>query len=424
MADRVERMRMWWALAALTGIGIVTAAGAVTRSDLAGEDMQQIYGQYAPRGDCKAGPVITIDRSGFSYDVAGKTTHSGKFEYAASFWGNSYDGISLAFFPFVRSDDDFGATTLVVNADEVPGKITVSNDGPPPISTVQRALAKASPFMRCGGAPRLKATAPAPPPLPPVPLSWALLPKAAGQYGTAYDFLHKGEIADAIRALIGQGRMAALETRLAVTGPIQRQGAIYYASGNAEHLGGQEQAYVLFDAARKRVQVGLWEGGKLTVYAPPGSRLPTPAPIARLVADSPPEDAVALPGTPWELRPVQGRAPIAFVEAAASQKIKSFSLFCDQGRPILAMLLRRRPESLPVNAVWNFSGWTVAVQMKQGNADGTFWIGDLGTSTLPKDLVSRKGFAYLRLTGDMQGQASLTGAPSIVRTALKGCYRF
>jgi hypothetical protein len=417
-------MRMWWAIAALTGIGIVTAAGAVTRTDLAGEDMQQIYGQYAPRGDCKAGPVITIDRSGFSYDVAGKTTHSGKFEFAASFWGNSYDGISLAFFPFVRSDDDFGATTLVVNADEVPGKITVSNDGPPPISAVQRALAKASPFMRCGGAPRLKAPAPAPPPLPPVPLSWALLPKAAGQYGTAYDFLHKGEIADAIRALIGPGRMAALETRLAVTGPVQRQGAIYYTSGNAEHLGGQEQAYVLFDAARKRVQVGLWEGGKLTVYAPPGGRLPTPAPIARLVADSPPEDAVALPGTPWELRPVQGRAPIAFVEAAASQKIKSFSLFCDQGRPILAMLLRRRPESLPVNAVWNFSGWTVAVQMKQGNADGTFWIGDLGTSTLPKDLVSRKGFAYLRLTGDMQGQASLTGAPGIVRTALKGCYRF
>jgi len=411
-------------IAALAMATMPSVAAAVTVTSFAGESLQEVYGRYAPGGDCSKGPIITVDDSGFAYEVGGKTSHSGKVEIIYSFWGHDYQGISIAFFPFVSGDNDYGATTLVMNADEVPGKITVSNDGPQPTTAVQRALAKASPYMRCGGPPKIAAAAPPPPAPPAIPLDWAQLPAAVGDYDTPRDFLHQGQISQAIEALIGAGKMKALEYRLSVTGPIQQQGSIFYVSGNADHLGGQEQAYVLMDAAHRQVQVGLWEGGKLTVYAPASGRLPAPAPIAALLDQSPPEDAVALPGTPWELRPVEGRAPIAFVQAAASQKIQSFSLFCDQGRPILAMLLHKHPDSTPVNAVWNFSGWTVPVPMSPGNREGTFWLGDLSNSQLPKELVTRGGFAYLRINGDMQGQASLTGSTNAVRTALKGCYRF
>lgn len=66
-----------------------------------------------------------------------------------------------------------------------------------------------------------------------------------------------------------------------------------------------------------------------------------PQDIARLLSESPPEDAVPLPGTPWEVVPVQGRPPLAYVEAAASPNIKSFSLFCEGARPMMAVLLNK-----------------------------------------------------------------------------------
>jgi hypothetical protein len=409
---------------ALVTPGLASLGWALTASHLDPAQMGEIFGRYAPRGDCRAGPVITIDASGFDFELDGRTTHPARFEIAYAFMGQDYDGIGRFFFPFVRGDDDFGATTLTVNADEVPGKLTIANDGPPPISALQQALARASPYTRCGKAPPVRARV-APPPAPPaLPVGWAQLPTLVGRYDLRLDLIHRGEIADAIRALIGRRRMAALEIRLYVSGPIGRQGSIYFVSGNAAHQGGVEQAYVLMDAEQRRVQVGLWEGGKLVVHPPPGGRLPVPEPIARLLADSPPEDAVALPGTPWQLMTPPARAPIAFVQAAASQKIRSFSLYCAQGRPVLAMRLHAPPSTLPVFAIWNFAGWTVAVAMTRGNRDATLWLGDLADSELPQDLVTRSGFAYLRLNGELQGQASLIGAATAVRTALDGCHRF
>ncbi|MEO1967741.1 MAG: hypothetical protein ABGW87_03375 [Sphingomonadaceae bacterium] len=408
---------------ALTLVGGSFAASARSITSLADENLKAYYGRYAPHGDCSKGPIISMDASGFAFNVAGQTTHSGRMETMYSYFGNSYQGISFAILPFARDADDWGATTFVINDGEVPGKISVENDGTGTNSAVQRALAKASPFMRCGGAPKIE-TAQNTPAQPSKPLGWAQLPQAVGDYGGTWDMFHQGEVASAIAAQIGAGRMQALEERLSVRGPLQQQGSLYFVSGNAEHKGGEEQAYIILDAARKRVQVGMWEAGKLTVYAPSSGRLPVPSPIAHMLAASPGENAVALRGLPWELRPIPGRAPAAFVRAAGSQKITSFSIFCSKGEPVLVMHLNRPPDSQPVNSVWNFSGWTVVVPMASANPAGTIWFGNLSQSTLPKELISRKGYAYLRITGDMQGQASLDGASKAVRTALAGCYRF
>src|SRR3546814_7960430 len=63
--------------------------------------------------------------------------------------------------------------------------------------------------------------------------------------------------------------------------------------------------------------------------------------IKTLLDKSPPETAVPLPGTPWEVVPVQGRAPMAYVSAAASPNIEALSLYCEGGKPYMAMLLNK-----------------------------------------------------------------------------------
>ena len=138
---------------ALVTPGLASPAWALTATRLDPAQMGGIFGRYAPRGDCRSGPVITIDASGFGFELDGRTTHPARFEIAYAYMGQDYDGIGRFFFPFVRDDDDYGATTLTVNADEVPGKLTIANDGPPPLTALQQALAQASPYTCCGKAP-------------------------------------------------------------------------------------------------------------------------------------------------------------------------------------------------------------------------------------------------------------------------------
>ena len=409
-------------LAAATFALLCSQAQALTAHDLASAGMDELFGRYAPKGDCSNGPIIAIDKTGFTYEVAGKKIHPATFEIAYSFWGNSYEGIQIAVFPFVKNDNDYGASNITLNADEVPGKIIFELGEPAIASATEKALAKASPYMRCGGAPAPKPVAEAPPPPPAVPLDWSALPKVAGSFDVPFDMFDKGEIAAALRALIGS-RMEALKNNLSVRGAISKQGSIYYISGNAPHLGGEEQAYVLMDAAHKRVQVGLWEKGKLTVYAPPQGRLPIPADIAKLLDQSPSENAVALPGTPWEVIQTSDGQQLATVDAAGSVDIQSFSIFCDQGRPKIAMLLTKPQRDTPVTLTWNFSGRTVNIGMGQGNNEATFWLGWLNGSPLLQMISANSGFAYLRINGVLEGQASLTGSTAALRSALKSCAR-
>src|SRR3546814_19324138 len=130
-------------------------------------------------------------------------------------------------------------------------------------------------------------------------------------------------------------KMAALRTNLSAVSPLQRAGNYYYLSGNAQHQGGVEQAYIILDPARRAVQVGLWERGKLTVYpSASGVRLPIAPEIKTLLDKSPPETAVPLPGPPWEVVPVQGRAPMAYVSATASPNLEALSLLSSEARRV------------------------------------------------------------------------------------------
>ena len=232
-----------------------------------------------------------------------------------------------------------------------------------------------------------------------------------------------GPVAATLRSLMGP-KLGTLEANLQVAGPLNREGGIYYFSGNAPHRGGEDQAYVLIDPRRRAVQVGLWDRGSLKVYlAGSKTRLPLPRDIAAMMANSPPEGAVAAPGKPWEVVPAEGRAPLAYVDAAASPRIRSFSIFCDAGRPAIAMLTVKPITERPVTLTWNFNGRTTNLAMIQSNREATFWQSGLSGSPLISQIEQGRDPAYLRINGALEGQASLTGASAALRVALKGCGR-
>ena len=231
----------------------------------------------------------------------------------------------------------------------------------------------------------------------------------------------KGAVADALKVRLGT-KFAVLRTNLSVVSPLQRAGQYFYLSGNAAHLGGVEQAYIILDPARRDVQVGLWERGKLTVYPPGnGARLEVAPDIKRMLDNSPPETAVPLPGPPWEVVPVQGRAPIAYVSAAASPNIEALSLYCERGKPFMAILLNKPATGSTMSVAWNFSGRLVNIPIQRVNAAGTQWIGGLSGTELVSLLKQQRGTVMLRINGRPEGEASLDNSATVLRRTMQEC---
>ena len=147
------------ALPVLPGLAVAALlcgnAFAVTLGNLKDSQLEGIYGTYAPGGDCKREPRITVDDSGLAYTHAGNTTHSKNIEYAVSFGGPEYNGISRWMFPFPVDDNDFGRVLMTFNPDEKPGTLAAEPDLGPghSLSALQAALVKASPYARCDKAP-------------------------------------------------------------------------------------------------------------------------------------------------------------------------------------------------------------------------------------------------------------------------------
>lgn len=144
-----------------------------------------------------------------------------------------------------------------------------------------------------------------------------------------------------------------------------------------------------------------------------------------------------LPGSgapPWQTRNAAGRTLAMAI--AIDSVIKDLTVFCNQGKPVLAMLVKARPPSQRLTLTFVFRGWTVNVPMGQGNRDGTLWLADLSRSDLPEWLAHRgktrttrelarlADMAYLRIDGGMQGRISLEGSTAATQAALGTCYRY
>ena len=115
-------------------------------------DFEPLFGRYAPAGDCRQQPQVTVDADGMSFEVGGTTEQVTRLEYAASYGGNFYEGISQWFMPFGHSGSH--PILMTFNADEKEGELAITGhdegwDGGPPLSARNKALVAGSPYRRC-----------------------------------------------------------------------------------------------------------------------------------------------------------------------------------------------------------------------------------------------------------------------------------
>jgi hypothetical protein len=82
---------------------------------------------------------------------AGRSTHRDTVEYALTYLGPEYQGISRVIFPFLVSDDDMGRVVMTFNDGEKPGTLKIDSDLGPgqSLTPLQAALVKHSPYARC-----------------------------------------------------------------------------------------------------------------------------------------------------------------------------------------------------------------------------------------------------------------------------------
>ncbi|MXO71843.1 hypothetical protein GRI99_09355 [Altererythrobacter buctensis] len=426
-------MRNMFGPALLVGaLMLPVSARALSVNGLKDQGVDHIYGSYARSGDCSREPRVTISDAGMAFTSSGRTVQVTRLEYAVSFFGMSYEGISLAFFPFPQSRSDMGPVLLYANYDEKPGALLIEANAEPGQRLDPFHASLAGEYQLCAGtgstaAPATPASTAAPAPVAGTPLEWTNLAALVGRYPGAYsedniDLFDKGTIAAALRAALG-AKMPVLEANLSAVTPLQSEGGLYYIMGNAPHRGGEDQAYVTIDPVKRAVQVGLWEQGKLTVYAPASGRLPEPREVRDMLARSPGESANAAPGTPWEVLPVSGRVPVAYVEAAASPSIISLTLYCENGRPYMAMLLNKPANGARSTMTWNFAGRLVNIPVQRANNAGTYWVGGITGTQLVPLLMTQRDMVYLRIDGRLEGEASLADAPATVRATLRQCVR-
>jgi hypothetical protein len=137
-------------LASLAALTFNVPAHAAEVQDLQG--FEDIFGRYAPGGDCKKRPQILVDVSGFTFEVDGKQEKVTNAEYAASYGPHDYQGISKWFFPF-RLKDGY-SILMTFNSDEQKGVLKIDPQdegyaGGPPLSPLNQALVSGSPYARC-----------------------------------------------------------------------------------------------------------------------------------------------------------------------------------------------------------------------------------------------------------------------------------
>lgn len=137
----------------MVGLLCGSAALAVSLHGLKGQGLDTIYGSYAPRGNCGAEPWLTIDDGGFTFRALGRVQKRAQVEYAVSYLGPDYKGISAIFFPFPVDDNDFGPVLMIVNDGEKRGVIRFEANVAPgkKLAPFNAALTAASPFLPCRG---------------------------------------------------------------------------------------------------------------------------------------------------------------------------------------------------------------------------------------------------------------------------------
>lgn len=111
---------------------------------------------------------------------------------------------------------------------------------------------------------------------------WQSLDALVDRYPSETKLLEASAVTPALQKLLGR-KFETLRTNMQTQAPLKREAGVLYTSGNKQHEGGVNMAYVLIAPATQAIEVGLWEAGKLTTYRTGDAELPKPKDIQTLM---------------------------------------------------------------------------------------------------------------------------------------------
>lgn len=111
--------------------------------------------------------------------------------------------------------------------------------------------------------------------------SWDQLGELVGSYPHDVALFEVGPLARELEGLLGAD-MSTFIANMDVQGPLQRED-VYYVTGNREHQGGQEDAYLLIDPDTHDLEIGLVHEGELTIRSTSARSLPLPGDVRTIL---------------------------------------------------------------------------------------------------------------------------------------------
>ena len=113
-------------------------------------------------------------------------------------------------------------------------------------------------------------------------LAWNQLQAQVGLYQNQAPFLQQGLMAERMQHLLGTHYEAFLQN-LQVAGPLQKQGAVYYITGNRQHDGGNNAAAVALDAQSNKMRIWWLQDGQPRVVQEAGTAFRWPQEVNTLI---------------------------------------------------------------------------------------------------------------------------------------------
>lgn len=176
-----------------------------------------------------------------------------------------------------------------------------------------------------------------------------------------------------------------------------------------------------FQACERRL---AWNGREFA-EAPrgtPPARSATPAVPARPARPAKPSQP-ASPAIPtWSLGTGLGSATVATVDGPGA--IRSLSLFCHAGAPWLAVVFNVAPPFEDVDISFASPSQRIRAPIAKRAGGGETWYADLRQLGLVRLLAGADSSLTVAINDRWQGDMSLRGSTSAVRSALHGCMRF
>ncbi len=116
---------------------------------------------------------------------------------------------------------------------------------------------------------------------------WAGVQALVGTYPSdGVNFLRTGPIADRLKGLLGPVNYPVFVKNMGTSGPLRKEGSLFYIMGNRPHQGGEESAAMVLDPKRDAMRAWLQTGDEEWDVQDAGPAVPLPAEVRQFMQNA------------------------------------------------------------------------------------------------------------------------------------------